>query len=300
MSDGTSNLETDWERQRAFLVVIREGSLSAAARALGVSQPTVRRRIEDLEREHGVVLFTRSPSGLLPTAIAFELAGHVETMSRAAQLFGRAASAEAGSPAGTVRITASEVMGVEVLPQILTGLRRRYPELLVVLGVGSRSEDLLNREADIAVRMVRPVQDGLVARHVGRTSLGLFAHRSYLDIHGTPRTLEDAKRAGIIGYETETVGIRTLQDGGLPFRPDDFIFRTDSDLGKLAAIRAGMGLGLCQVNLARRDPDLVQVVPGTFNLGFEIWVVTHADLQQMQRVRIAFDALVDGLTDYLN
>ena len=288
----------DWERQRAFLAVLREGSLSGAARALDVAQPTVRRRIEDLERAHGVVLFTRSPAGLLPTEIARELAAHVEAMSRAAQSFTRAASAEAGSAAGTVRITASEVVGVEVLPPILAEIRTRHPDLIIELGLNNRSENLLDREADIAVRMVRPVQDALVAKRIGDIRVGLHAHRKYLDTHGRPESLEDVKRLGLIGFETETAGVRTLRTSGLSFGPGDFIFRTDSDLGQLAAIRAGIGIGVCHLALGKRYPELVHLLSHEFAMEFETWVVVHEDLQKVRRVRFVYDALVEGLTDY--
>ncbi|MDR7126476.1 LysR family transcriptional regulator, partial [Pseudotabrizicola sp. 4114] len=189
----------DWERHRAFLAVIREGSLSAAARALSVAQPTVRRRIEDLEREHGVVLFMRSPAGLLPTGIALELAAHVDAMAKAAQSFARAASAEAGAATGTVRITASEVVGVEVLPAMLADLQRLHPGLIIELGLNNSRENLLEREADIAIRMVRPSQDALVARHIGAIRVGFHARRDYLDRHGHPQTIEDVARLGLIG-----------------------------------------------------------------------------------------------------
>lgn len=295
---GAPTRNVDWERQRAFIAVMRERSLSGAARVLNVAQPTVRRRIEDLEREHGVVLFTRSPAGLLPTAIAHELSAHVDAMASAAASFARAASAEAGSPAGKVRITASEVVGVEVLPPILAGLRHRHPGLVIELGLNNRNENLLDREADIAIRMVRPVQDALVARRVGAIRLGLYARRSYLADHGTPASLDAARSAGLIGFETETAGIRTLWTRGLSFGPEDFIFRTDSDLGQLAAIRAGIGIGVCHVGLGERDPRLVRVLPEAFRMEFETWIVTHEDLQQVRRVRLVFDTLVEGLTAY--
>lgn len=280
------------------MAVMREGSLSAASRVLNVAQPTVRRRIEDLEREHGIVLFTRSPSGLLPTGIAHELAAHAEAMAKAAQSFARAASAEAGSTAGAVRITASEVVGVEVLPPMLAGLRSHHPDLVIELGLSNRSENLLDREADIAIRMVRPVQDALVAKRIGAIRLGLYATRSYLAAHGTPESLDEVKTAGLIGFESETPGIRTLRGRGLLFEPDDFIFRTDSDLGQLAAIRAGIGIGVCHVGLGERDPDLIRVLPDGFKMEFETWVVTHEDLQHVRRVRLVFDALVEGLSAY--
>lgn len=288
----------DWERQRAFLAVLREGSLSGAARVLGTAQPTVRRRIEDLERQLGVALFTRSPAGLTPTALARELAAPAEAMAAAAAAFARTASAEAGSMAGTVRITASEVIGMEVLPPLLARVREAHPGLVLELALTNRNEDLLARQADIAVRMVRPVQEALVARRVGLIALGLHGHKRLLDAWGRPATLAEAKRLPMVGYETESAGVRAFKAlHGLDLNRDDFAFRADSDLAQLAAIRAGLGVGICQVGLAARDPLLERVVPGlTFPL--ETFVVTHEDLREVRRVRLVFDALVEGLTAY--
>jgi DNA-binding transcriptional LysR family regulator len=289
---------TDWERQRAFLAVLREGSLSGAARALGAAQPTVRRRVEDLERQMGVALFTRSPSGLTPTALARELGGHVEAMASAAAAFARAASAEAGSTSGAVRITASEVIGVEVLPPMLAALQADYPGLVIELSLSNRSEDLLRREADIAIRMTQPMQDALVAQRVGDIPLGFHAHRRLLDAWGRPETMAAARALPLIGYESETIGVRAVKAMGLDLRREDFTFRSDSDLAQLAAIRAGVGLGLCQIGLASRDPNLERLLPDfTFNL--ETFVVAHEDLRDVRRVRLVFDALVEGLGAYV-
>lgn len=276
---------------------MREGSLSGASRALKVAQPTVRRRIDDLEREHGVVLFTRSAAGLLPTPIAREMAPHVEAMANAAESFVRAASAEAGSAAGTVRITASDVVGVEVLPPILADLREKHSALVIELGLTDRKEDLLGREADIAVRMVRPQQSALVAKRVGAIHLGLHAHRRFLERDGAPTSLQDLKRFALVGFESETVGIR-MRSMGMSFDRDEFAFRTDNNLGQLAAIRAGIGIGVCQVGIARRDPDLIRLLPEAFNIELDTWVVTHEDLRHVHRVRMVYDALVEGLTAY--
>jgi DNA-binding transcriptional LysR family regulator len=298
MSD-TSPDAVDWERQRAFLAVLREGSLSGAARALGAAQPTVRRRIEELERQLGVALFTRSPQGLLPTQAAFRLEEPARIMATAADAFLRAASAPADEARGLVRITASEVMSVEVLPSMLTALRERHSGLAVAVGVSNANEDLLHGQADVAVRMVEPTQQALVAQRIGEVPLGLHAHQRYLDAHGTPESLGDLKRYALIGFERETAGVRTLRTRGLKLQPADFAMRTDSDLCQLAAIRAGLGLGVCQVPLARRDPELVHVLPEALTFGLGVWVVTHEDLRRVRRVRFAFDALVQGLTDYL-
>lgn len=288
----------DWERQRAFLAVIDTGSLSAAARDLGAAQPTVRRRIEDLEAQLGVALFTRSPSGLTPTALGRELAQHARAMALAAASLARAASAEAGAASGVVRITASEVVGMEVLPPILAQLREAHPGLVLELALTNRSEDLLRREADIAVRMVRPTQQALVAKRVGNISLGMHAHKRVLDAWGRPTSLEEARRLPLIGYENETIGVRAVKAMGLDLRVDEFAFRTDNDVAQLAAIRAGIGLGICQVGLAARDPLLERVLPEMFSFDLETFVVTHEDQKDVRRVRLVFDALVSGLTAY--
>ncbi len=289
---------TDWERQRAFLAVIDTGSLSAAARQLGAAQPTVRRRIEDLEVQLGVALFTRSPSGLSPTALGKDLAQHARAMALAAASLARAASAEAGAASGVVRITASEVIGLEVLPAMLATLRETHPGLVFELALTNRSEDLLRREADIAVRMVRPTQEALVAKRIGNVSLGMFAHKRVLDAWGWPTTMDEARRMPLIGYESETISVRAVRAMGLDLRIEDFAFRTDSDVAQLAAIRAGLGLGICQVGLAARDPLLERVMAETFAFDLETFVVTHEDLKDVRRVRLVFDALVEGLTRY--
>ena len=293
-----SHDESGWENQRAFLAVLREGSLSAAARALGVAQPTMRRRLDALERSVGTALFTRSPAGLSPTDAARALAVHVETMAAAAAAFTRAASADAGAVAGTVRITASDVVGAEVLPSILSGLRAAHPGLVFELSLSNRVEDLLRHEADIAVRMVRPVQAAVVAKRVGTVALGFFATATYLERHGMPGSIEDLGRFALIGPDRETQDLRALRAHGFDFRREMFAFRTDSQLAQLNAIRAGLGIGVCQMALARRDPALRAVLPGAFRYDMETWVSMHEDLRRVRRVRAAFDHLVAELSDY--
>jgi DNA-binding transcriptional LysR family regulator len=291
-------MSIDWERQRAFLAVLREGSLSAAARALSVAQPTVRRRIEELEASLGVPLFTRSAGGLQPTEAAMALRDHAEAMAMAADAFVRAGSAGAQEIAGTVRISASEIIAVEVLPPILASLRRMHPALVFELSPSNRNEDMLRREADIAIRMVRPTQNALVARRIGAVPLGLHARADYLAAHGTPRTFDELRAIGIIGVEHDNTTLRALQ-ARYRIGREDFIFRSDSDLAQLAAIRAGIGIGICQIPLAARDPALVRVMPDAFDLGLDTWVVMHEDMRGVARISATFDHLAEGLIDYL-
>ncbi len=295
-----SSLDTgvDWECQRAFLAVISEGSLSAAARRIGIAQPTVRRRIEELEAEIGTPLFTRSPSGLLPTAQALALAEHVRAMALAAEAFVRSASSDAREIAGRVRISASEVVAVEVLPPILAALAQQHPALVLELSPSNRNEDVLRREADIAVRMVPPRQEALIARRIGAIPLGFHATADYLTRQGTPLSFEDLRDHRLIGVEHDTPILRALQVHGLPIGRDDFGFRSDHDLAQLAAIRAGLGVGMCQVPLGTRD-GLVRLLPDLFAFDLETWVVCHEDLRGVARVRAVFDALVTGLRAYI-
>lgn len=196
--------EPGWDLYRSFLAVLREGSLSGAARALGLTQPTLGRHVEALEQTLGLALFTRSGHGLMPTEAALELRPHAEALAASAAALLRAASGRGAGTRGTVRITASEVVGAEVLPPILARLRREHPELVVELVLSNRTEDLLRRDADIAVRMVRPAQEALVARRLGVVELGLHAHQRYLDRCGAPAVLDDLRAHALIGFDRET------------------------------------------------------------------------------------------------
>ncbi|MEX0839997.1 MAG: LysR family transcriptional regulator, partial [Parvibaculum sp.] len=162
-----ADVEPGWELYRSYLAVVREGSLSGAARQLGLTQPTVGRHIDALEAALGVGLFTRSQGGLAPTEGALALVAHAEAMASAAEALRRAASGEAEDDSGTVRITASEIIGTQVLPAMLTRFREKHPRIAVELVLSNRTDDLIRRDADIAVRMIRPTQTALIARKTG-------------------------------------------------------------------------------------------------------------------------------------
>ena len=281
-----------WDRYRTLLAVLAEGSLSGAARSLDLSQPTVGRHIEALEAELGAPLFTRSAGGLAPTEAALALRPHAESMAAAAEALVRTASGERDAVRGVVRLTASDVVGVEVLPPILTGFHEAHPEVAIELALSNRVEDLLRRDADIAVRMVRPTQGALLAKRVGAVRLGLFAHRRYLEAHGAPARLDDPSVAPI-GFDRDPDAVRALRDRQLNFQRESFALRTDNDLAQLAAIRAGFGVGGAQLPIARRDPDLVEVLEGQFRYEMEVWVAMHEDLKTSRRMRLMFDWLVE-------
>jgi len=291
--------DISWEFYRSFLGVLQEGSLSGAARALDIAQPTVGRHIAALEKSLSIALFTRSPTGLLPTEAAQSLRGFAESMHSTTASLERAAASQGAGVRGTVRVSASEIVGVEVLPPIVTRLRDQYPELTIELVLTNRVQDLLTREADIAVRMVRPRQELLVARRIGQIKLGLHAHRTYLARHGTPQTIADLTGHALIGYDQPTAFIRSAAKALNGWRRESFALRTDSDLAHLALIRAGAGIGVCQTPIARRDDAIVRVLPRQFSLPLETWITMHEDLRNSPRCRVTFDALVKGLQSHV-
>lgn len=290
-----SNLS--WDLLRSFLAVMREGSLSAAARALGMTQPSLGRHVRELEVSLGVPLFARGPQGLAPTDAARELLPHAESMAAAAASVLRAASGAKDELRGVVRITASEVMGAEVLPRILAAFRRTHPGIVIELSTTDRMENLLRRDADIAVRNTPPSQDALVARHACRISMGFFAHPDYLDLAGRPRRLEDLREHTLIGYDEERPHIRAMRPAGLPYAREDFSLRTDNDLAALAAMRAGYGIGICQAPLGRRY-GMERLFPRIVEIPLDAWVVTHEDLRASHRIRAVFDHLAESLAVY--
>ena len=288
----------DWDLCRSFLAVVREGSLSGAGRALGLTQPTIGRHIEILESELGVALFTRWQHGLNPTELALDLVPHVEAMEMASAALVRTASGKADETRGTVRLTASDVVGAEVLPPILATFRDRNPGIVIELVLSNRTEDLLQREADIAVRMVRPEQTGLVARRIGQVPISLYAHRRYASRYGIPQGLEELARHALIGYDTVALP-PALKIKGAAITREMFSLRSDSDLAQLAALRAGYGIGGCQDPLARTNVDLVPVMQDTIRFELPMWLVMHEDLRSSRRVRMLYDHLAESLLAYL-
>jgi len=288
-----------WDELRTFAEVARDGSLSGAARRLGLTQPTVGRHIDALEAALGLTLFTRSPRGLAPTPAALALEPHVEAMAAAAAALARTASGEAAADRGAVRVTASEIVGVEVLPPMLAAFHAEHPGIAIELALTNRTQDLARRDADIAVRMVRPTQSGLVARRLGSSRISLFAHRDYLARFGEPRSLADLASHCFIGFDRDNSTFRGAGDFARSMTRESFGLRCDSDLAQLAALRAGVGIGGCQDNIARRTPELVPVLPNAFHYALEVWLVMHEDLKATRRVRLLFDHLAAGLTAYV-
>ena len=294
-----ADTEPNWEWYRSFVCVLETGSLSAAGRAMGMTQPTVGRHIDSLETALNLKLFTRSFDGFAPTDAALELRPYAASLASTAAALRRVASSQGDGVRGTVRLTASEVVAVEVLPPILAALRRQHPALVVELVLSNQVDDLLRREADIAVRMVRPTQDALVAKRVGGIELGLHAHERYLAENGTPRTMDQLQRHAVIGFDTETAFIRQVQLRYPALTRALLGFRSDSDLANLAAVRAGYGIGICHVRLGARDQTLKRVLRKDFAPVLDTWVAMHEDLRDSARCAVTFAALAAGLRDYI-
>lgn len=291
-------LEPSWDLYRTFLAVVREGSFSRAAQRIGVAQPTAGRHIEALENLIGARLFTRLPSGLVPTEAARRLLPHAEAMAAAAGALKRASSGETRDESGVVRLTAAELIGQEVLPGILHPFCARYPGIAIELNLSNRNEDLLRGSADIAVRMNRPTQQALIARRLGEVNLGLFAHRTYIQAFGVPKTLADTNTHRLIGFDEDQHILRATDRGALPPKREQFGFRCDSASMQAAAIRAGIGIGALHLNTARRDANLVRVLENTVTFTREMWLVMHEDAKATRRIRLLFDHLAKGLTGY--
>jgi DNA-binding transcriptional LysR family regulator len=289
--------EPSWELYRSFLAVVREGSLSGAARAIRLTQPTIGRHVDTLEAALGAPLFTRSQSGLRPTPVAAALVPHVEAMASAAGALRRAASGEALGERGAVRVTAAEIMGVEVLPPALTSFREAHPGIDVELVLSNRTADLARRDADIAVRTVKPTQASLVARKLGVARIRLHAHPRYLQAHGTPRSVDALGSHPIIGFDT-AASVRALPKVPFEMTRDRFAFRCDSDVGQYAALKAGFGLGFCQVGLAKRD-GLTLLLGDDVGFDLGVWLVMHKDTKANRRVRLLFEHLGAHLKGYL-
>jgi DNA-binding transcriptional LysR family regulator len=248
----------------------------------------------------GCELFTRSQQGLAPTEAALELAPYAESLEASTAAILRTASGLGQAVKGTVRISASEIVGAEILPPMLAGLRRKYPALEFELVLSNSVDNLLHRDADIAVRMVEPAQDALVIKKLDVVSLGLHAHKDYLARAGAPASFNDLAERSLIGFDCETPAIRALRSRAPGTEAMRFSFRADSDIAQLRAIKAGFGIGICQVELAKQDPDLMRLLPAAFELKLGVWLAMHENLRTTPRCRAVFDGLATSLADYVS
>ena len=287
----------DWSLTQSFLAVAEHGSLSGAARATGSSQPTMGRHIAAMEADLGVLLFERSTDGFSLTATGTELFEHARQMSEAADRLALAAEGRSENVAGTIRITASDIVATYVLPDILTALHHAEPDIEVELVASDRTDNLLRREADIAVRMYRPTQADVFTRKVGEHQLGIFAAHAYVERRGTPQSLDDFRHHDVIGYDRSDQVIDGFRAAGLEVDRHFFSFRCDNQVVCWRMVVAGMGIGFNQLLIGEAEPRVIRILPDAGLPPLPIWLTAHAELKTSPRVRRVFDFLADHLTD---
>ncbi|MDO8887323.1 MAG: LysR family transcriptional regulator [Hydrogenophaga sp.] len=289
----------NWSLIPSFLAALDRGSLMAAARTLDTSQPTVGRHIGELEAQLGVVLFERTGRGLVPTAHAHRLAEAARSMSGAADQLARQASGAQLEARGTVRISASQPVTCVLLPPLLRQMRELHPDIQIELVSSNAVSNLLQREADIALRMVRPDQSSLVAKRVGRVTIGTFAHRDYLRRRGTPRVPTDLLVHDLVGNDRNTDILRGFAAMGFPLQREDFAVRTDDLNAYQAAVTSGLGVGFLARYAVRENPELVPLLPMLDIPPLPMWLAVHREIRSNPRIRRVWDFLATALPQAL-
>jgi DNA-binding transcriptional LysR family regulator len=285
----------DWSLAQAFLAVAETGSLSAAARKLGTTQPTIGRQIKAMEHQLGAELFHRAARGLTLTATGAQLVEPAQAMRDAVNQMTLTAAGQSASLKGTVRITASVATSVYHLPQIIADIRVAEPDIEIELVASDESRNLLFREADIAVRMYRPTQEDLITQHIGDVALGVFAARSYLARKGGLADPTQIQNHDVVGYDADTSIIDGMRDAGIPVDRHFFKVRCDDNIAYWNLIRAGCGIGFAQRGLGLDDPEIVEIDLGFPLPGLPIWLTAHEAMRHTPRIRRVWDMLATGL-----
>ena len=289
----------DWALMRSFLAVLDAGTLLGAARRLQQSQPTLGRHIQVLETQLGTALFERTGRGLTPTVAAREIAEHARAMQDAADALQRELSRSGGDLTGTVRLTASQTVATYLMPRLIAKLRTETPEIQIELVASDDVKNLLRREADIALRMVRPEQDSLIARKVASLGLGTYASAKYLKVHGTPCKAKDLLHHQLIGYDQDMIILNGFRAFGETISRENFAFRTDDNIVQWQAVRLGLGIGFVADYLAKTDRSVKRVLPNFQIPDLPIWLTTHREIHGNPRIRRVYDFLATELTSNL-
>lgn len=294
------NLTLDWTLVRSFLAVADTGSLSAAARETGQSQPTLGRHIRALEDQAGGALFERHARGFSLSALGQALLPGVEAMRDGAQQVALAAAGRDERETGPVRITASIFVSVHILPRIIARIRQHYPGIEIELTSSDQTENLLFHEADIALRMYRPEQLDMITRHLGELGLGLYATPDFLALNGTPETFADILNQTFIGYDRDDRIIRGFREAGLEVTRESFPIRTDDQVVYWELVCSGAGIGIGQRAVASRDPRVIQILHDAPLPNLPVWLTAHESLRHTPRVARVWDALAEGLSPFLS
>ena len=293
-----SAIAFDWNQVRAFLAAAQEGSLSAAARALRLTQPTLSRQVTGLEQSLGVTLFQRGHRKLQLTDAGLELLEHVRAMAEAANRVSLAASGQSQAIEGHVCITATEMLATYYLPPILRKLRERAPGIVVEVVASDQVRDLIRREADIAIRHGQPTQPDLIARRIGSLRGRICAARRLLDEVGVPRSFDDLADQDFIGIDDMEGLLQGLAEQGLLLQLKQFRVHTASGNCMIHLIREGLGFGVLPMDTVGIFDDLVAVLPDLFNPQIPVWLVTHQELHTSRRIRVVFDLLAEELQNF--
>ncbi len=288
----------DWNQARAFLVTAEEGSLSAAARALGLTQPTLGRQVAGLEAELGVSLFERVGTSLTLTQTGLELLDHFRLMGDAANRISLAASGQSQTIEGNVTISATNLMATQILPPILKKIRELAPAIELDIVTTNELSDLRRREADIALRHARPEHPELIAKLIHETTAHPYAASSFLDAHGRPNQPADLADAQFVGFEHPERFLPTLNALGLPVTRQNCNINTASGTVSLELIRHGLGIGFLPREIAEDIPGVEQVLANVLPpIPVQTWLVAHRELHTSRRIRIVFDALAKGIQE---
>ena len=285
----------DWSLVQSFLAVAESGSLSGGARISGQSQPTLGRHIQTFEAQMGAPLFDRHARGLSLNENGARLLPMAQQMRAAMNQMSLTAAGQSQKLEGTVRITASVFASHHLLPAILADIRAQEPAIDLDLVPSDTTENLLFREADIAVRMYRPTQLDIVTRHIGNLELGVFAARSYLERAGYPDELGDLLKHDLIGYDRNDLIVQTMNAMGWRVARKDFAVRCDNQATYWQLLKAGCGIGFSQANVGRADPDIVELAFDLDIPALPIWLAAHQAMRQTPRIRRVWDMLAEGL-----
>jgi len=289
------SVKFDWNRARAFLVTAEEGSLSAAARALGMTQPTLGRQVTALEEELRVILFERAGQGLVLTPSGMELLEHVRAMGEAASQVSLAASGQTENIEGNVCISVSEVYAVFVLPPIIAKLRKMEPKIQIEIIATNDASDLRRREADIALRNFQPTQPDLIAKKIKDVAARFYATPEYLQNINSPTSVDDLEYAEFISFDASYMLMTELNNRGLNLSKNNFPLLTESYIAHWELVKQGLGIGIMPEEIGDTEPKVKRVLRDFPPIEFPIWLTTHRELRTSQRVRIVFDLLAEEL-----
>lgn len=289
------SVDFDWNRARAFLVTAEEGSFSAAARALGMSQPTVGRQVAALEQELEVTLFERVGAGLELTGAGLDLLEHVRVMGKAASLMALAATGRAETIEGNVCISASEINAVYMLPPIIERIRRAHPGVSIEIVASNNASDLRRREADIALRNFRPSQPDLFARKMPDRRARLYATRDYLKSIGDPQTPAELARGTFLGFDRTDALINGLNALGLPLTAEHFAIISENQLVQWALARRGLGIGVMLEEVGDAEPGMARALDALPPFPVPMWLTSHRELKTSRRIRAVYELLAEGL-----